>query len=159
MLLLADCICFANPCSKFVVEFRQTVQPKRVQMISRRESFNPQKAWALHASRENKVTDEIVVPHLHGDERHTHLKGDARFLWQHFYGTTFPDHFREGIEYVAHVRALSGEVRLQTDIAARVTLVAIGEAPAAFRAKPKRRKLFRGARHSSAEVRLVRTRN
>lgn len=84
MLLLADCIRFANPCGKFVVEFRQTIQPKRVQMISRREGFNPQKAWALSASRENKVTDEIVVAHLHDDERHTHLKSDARFLWQHF---------------------------------------------------------------------------
>lgn len=68
MLLLAHCISFANPPRKFVVEFRQPVESKSVQMISGRESLDAGKARMLNPARQNKVTDEKVLAHLHGDE-------------------------------------------------------------------------------------------
>jgi hypothetical protein len=68
MLLLSHGIRFANPRCKFVVEIQETVEPKRVQVISRREGFDAQKTRMIKPARKNKVTNEKVAAHLHGDE-------------------------------------------------------------------------------------------
>jgi hypothetical protein len=41
VLLLAYRIRFANPAGKLIIEFIKTVDPKRVQVISGRESLKP----------------------------------------------------------------------------------------------------------------------
>jgi hypothetical protein len=110
MFLLSHCIRFADPRRKLIIEFGQTVEPKRVQMISRRKSLNAGKARMLNTARENKVTDEVVTPHLHSDERHPHLKSYAGVFWQHLHWPTFLNHRGERVEQLPHVLALSREV-------------------------------------------------
>ena len=68
MLLFSNCISLANPRGKLVVELRQTIDSKRMQMISGGERLDAGKAWMLNAPRKNKVTDQVVSAHLHGDE-------------------------------------------------------------------------------------------
>src|SRR5215831_18123362 len=116
-------------------------------MISRRESLHTHKTRMLKPPRQNKVTNEIVAAHLYGNEGHSHLKGDARLLRQHFHLPTFSNHLCERIKQFTNVLALSRKVRLQADVAARMTLIAIRETASAFRAAPKRWQLFRRARH------------
>jgi len=68
MLLLSDGIGFTNPRRKLPIEICQTVESKRVQMISRREGFDAGKARMLNPARKNKVSDEIVSAQLHRNE-------------------------------------------------------------------------------------------
>ena len=68
MFLLSDGVRFANPRCKLFIEIRKTVNPKCVQMVSRRERFEAHEARTLNPSGENKVTDEMVSAHLHRDE-------------------------------------------------------------------------------------------
>ena len=82
MFLLSHCISLPNPRGKFVVELCQTIDTKRMQMISRREGLDAGNARMLNPARKNKVTDEIVSAHLHGDKGHPYLKGNARLFWQ-----------------------------------------------------------------------------
>jgi len=68
MLLLSYCISFTNPGGNLRVKFRQRVEPKRVQVISRREGFDSRKPRMLNAARKDKMTNQMISSHLHGDE-------------------------------------------------------------------------------------------
>lgn len=98
MFLLSHCIRFADPRRKLIIEFGQTVEPKRVQMISRRKSLNAGKARMLNTARENKVTDEIVAAHLNGDERYANLERNPSLFGQNFYRPAFLNHRGERVE-------------------------------------------------------------
>jgi len=68
MLLLSDCISFADPRCKLIIEIRKTVHAERVHVISWRESLHAQKTAILNTAGKDKVADEVISPHLHGDE-------------------------------------------------------------------------------------------
>jgi len=57
MPLRSNCIRFPDPRGELVVELRQTVEPKRVQMISWRERFDAREASMLNAASKDKVTN------------------------------------------------------------------------------------------------------
>jgi hypothetical protein len=142
MLLFAHSICFASPRRELIIEIRNAVEPKRVQMILRREAFDARKPRMLNPPRKHKVADEIVAAYLHGDERHSHLKSDPGFLRQDLYRATLLDHRSQRVEQPSHVLTLTYEMRFQSDVAARMTLVPIGKASAAFGAAPECWKAF-----------------
>jgi hypothetical protein len=106
-------------------------------MISRRECFDAREPWVIEPAREYEVTNEIVSPHLHGDERHAHLKGDPSFLRKNLYRTAFLDHRCESVEQLAHFLRFTNEMRFQADVATGMTLVAIGEASTALGTSPQ----------------------
>ena len=107
-------------------------------MISRRDGFDAQESRILNAAAKNKVANQIVAAHLNCDERHTHLKRDAGFLRQNLYRPTLFDPRYKFSEQLTKLFALARKVRLQSDVTARVCLVAISETPAALGAPPKR---------------------
>jgi len=110
VLLLAHRISFAHPSRELIIKFRPVVQTERVQMISRRESLDAGETRMLDEARKNKVPDEVVSPHLNRDERHAHLKGNARFLRQYLNRPAVRDHLRQRIKQFAHVLALANEM-------------------------------------------------
>src|SRR5436189_6427459 len=110
MLLLSHGISFVNPRRKLIIEFLKTVDPKRVQMISLRKGFHAGKPRMLNPAGKNKVTNQIISPHLHRDERHAHLKRNTGLLRQDLHRPALLDHRCECIEHFTNLFALAGEV-------------------------------------------------
>ncbi len=76
MALLAHSVGFGEPGSNFVVHFVHIFETKGVQMISRRESFDPAKARVLQPSRQDDVSVDPILPDDEGSETHPDLESD-----------------------------------------------------------------------------------
>jgi hypothetical protein len=110
MALLANAICLGKPGGDFIIDFLDVLEAKGVQMISRRESFDPAKARMFQAARQDHVAIDPISPDHEGGETHPDLKCDARFLGEN---GDRPIAFRHGeqlIENRPDNRRFAGEV-------------------------------------------------
>ena len=80
MALLANSVGFSEPGGDFVIDLVHALEAKRVQMISRGESFDAAKARVLQASRQDDVAVDPILPDDECGETHPHLESDPRFL-------------------------------------------------------------------------------
>ena len=83
MALFAHPIGLGKPCSYFAVDIFDAGETKGVQMVSRRESFDPAEARILQASREDNVAVHPVFPDYERREAHADVKRDSGLLRQH----------------------------------------------------------------------------
>src|SRR5215468_4595620 len=102
MLLLSHRIGLTHPGGELIIKLLATIQTERMQMVSRREGFDAREARVIDPARKHEMANQIVLPHLHSDERHPHLKGDPRLLRKNLYRTALLDHRRQRVEHVAH---------------------------------------------------------
>ena len=143
MALLADSIRFREPRSHFIVDLVDALESERVKMISRRESFDAPEARVLHASRENDVAVDPVLPNDERGKAHSDLESDPRLLGQdRDWSVLFRD-FQQFVENGANIFGLTSKVRRERMPAAGVRLIAIGESAAAIGTTPQRRQPFR----------------
>jgi hypothetical protein len=82
MPLLADLVGFREPGGDFVIDLIHGFEPKRVEMISRRESLNPPETRMLETTRQDDVAVHPVSANDERRETHAHVKGDARLFGQ-----------------------------------------------------------------------------
>jgi hypothetical protein len=149
MALLADAICLSEPRCDFIVDLIDLLESKRMQMISRRESFDAAKARILQAPRQNNVAVHPVLPNDECCETHPNLESDPRFLWQNRDRSVLLRNFQELVEDGADIFRLTGKVRRECMSPAAVRLISIGELPSAIRTPPHRWLAIRSSDRSS----------
>jgi len=107
-----------------------------VQMISRRESFDPAKARMVEATRQDNMAVHPVSPNDEGRKAHPNVKRDPCFFREHSHPAVLLRDRQQLIEDCAHDRWFSSEMGRQRVSAAGVRLVPIRKFPPAFRAAP-----------------------
>jgi hypothetical protein len=137
MSLLADTVGFSEPGGDFVIDLSHALEPKRVEMISRRKSFNAPEARIFEAAGEDDVAVHPVSPNDESREAHAHVKGDTRLFGEDGDRAIRPGDREEFVEDGADGGRFSSEMRRQGVTAARMRLITIGELPPAARAAPQ----------------------
>ena len=136
MPLLADLVGLRQPGRDFVIDLIQVLEPKGVEMISRRKSLDAPETRMLETTRQD---DMPVYPIFANDERgetHAHLKGDACFLGQNSDRAILSGNRQQLVEDGAHYGRCAFEMSGQRVTAARMRLIAICKLPPAIRATP-----------------------
>jgi hypothetical protein len=139
MTLFAHSIRFGEPRGDFIIDFVDVLETKRVKVISRRESFDPAKAWALETTREDDMTVDPVSANDERGETHADVKRDPGFLRQNGDRSVFLRDGQQLVEDRADGFRLTGEMRGEGVSPAGVRLIAIRERAPATRTAPERR--------------------
>lgn len=82
MSLLAHQVGLGEPGGDFVIDIINAIEPKCVQMIPRRKSFDAAKSWIFETAREYDVAIHPISPNDKRRETHAHLKCDPRLFGQ-----------------------------------------------------------------------------
>jgi hypothetical protein len=98
MALFADSIGFGEPPRDFVVDLVDALETKGVEMIPRRESFDPAETRILQAPGQNNVAVDPVSPDHESSETHPDLERDPGFLRQDSDGSVLLRQGQEPIE-------------------------------------------------------------
>lgn len=138
MALFAHPVCLGEPGGNLVIDFLNALETKRVQMISRRESFDPAKARMFEATRQDHMTVHPIFPNDESRETHPDLEGDPRLFGQNRDRAIPPSEREQFIEDCSHVLRFAGEMGSKRISPAGMRLVSIGELPSAIWAAPQR---------------------
>jgi hypothetical protein len=157
MALLADPIRFGEPISDFVIDLVYALETKGVQMISRRESFDPAEARTLQTSRQDDVAVDPIPANDERCETHADLESDPRLFREDDDRSTPLCDRQQFVEDRADALRLSCEMRCERGAApARVGLIPIRKLPTTLWAAPQfrarlvsRRGSFRSSDRSS----------
>jgi hypothetical protein len=139
MPLFAHSIGFGEPSYDLLVDVVDALETKRVEMISRRESFDAAKARILQTTRQHNVAVHPVSADNEGGETHAHVKRDPGFLRQDSDRSGFLRDGQQLVEDCADGFRLAGKMRGERVATAGVRLIAIREGPSATRTTPERR--------------------
>jgi len=135
--LLADGVSLLKPGIQFRVHLLDPLQPKVVDVVSRRDGIDPPEAGMLEPARQDHVAVDPIAPRSQLRERHSDLEGDPCLFWQNPNRTNSANACANGIEDGTNAGILAGEVRCEVVSSARVLLVSIGERALAARAHPQ----------------------
>jgi hypothetical protein len=127
MALLAHSVGFREPRGDFSADLIDALEPKCVQMIARRESFDAAKARILQATRQDHVAVHPVFPNDECCETHPDLESNPRLLWQDCDWPVFFRDFQQLVEDDADIFRLTGKVRRERISPTGVGLIAIGK--------------------------------
>src|SRR2546423_15244033 len=83
MALLTNLICLGQPCGHFRVHVINALEPKGMQMISRREGFDAPEAAILNSTRENDMAVHPVPSNNERGKTHPHLKRNTCLFGEH----------------------------------------------------------------------------
>jgi hypothetical protein len=135
--LLADLVCFGEPDRNFVIDLVNALEPKRVEMISRRESFDAPETGMFETTRQD---DMAVYPISANDKRretHPHMKCDPRLFGQNGDRPILSRDLKQLVEDGAHGGRFAFKMSSKRVTAARMRLIAIRKCPATVRTSPK----------------------
>ena len=138
MPLLADLVGLFKPGRDFVIYVIHVLEPKGVEMISRRKSLDAPETRMLEAARQDDMAVHPISANDERSETHPHLKCDPRFLGQDSDRAIFSGDRKQLVEDGAHRDRFAFEMRGQRGTAAGMRLIAIGESTAALWAAPER---------------------
>ena len=110
MALLAHSVSFGEPGGDFVINLIDALETEGVQMISRRESFDPAEARVLQTSRQDDVAVDPILPDDERSETHADLKSDPRLFREDDDGAVLLGDGQQFVEDRAHDRGLAGEM-------------------------------------------------
>lgn len=111
MELLTNLIRLGQPGGDFRIDVIDALEPEGMQVILRREGFDPPEAGIFQATRKH---DMAVNPFLSNDERgktHPDLKRNSGFLWENGDWPVSTGDTQELVENGANDRRLSLEMR------------------------------------------------
>ncbi|HVF72042.1 MAG TPA: hypothetical protein VM940_10595 [Chthoniobacterales bacterium] len=153
MPLRAYLVCFGEPTSDFVVDFLDVLDPKGVEMIARRKSFDAPESRIFQTAREDDVAVDPVSPDHKSGEAHSNMERDPRFFRQNRQRAIRFGDAQQCVENFPDRLRFTVEVGAKPGAAASVRLVTVGECPPAFRATPKRKARLSGSDSSSGNGR------
>jgi len=136
MPLLADQICFRQPCPEVHVDLAGMAQAKDVHMVAGRDGLDPAKARVLKSSREHDVSVQPLLPRRRSREGHPDLKGDAGLLRQDPNWADTSDRRYNLVEEGSNLWRFSPEMISETIAAARMRSVSVREVTSAAFATP-----------------------
>jgi hypothetical protein len=110
MALLADPVGFGEPGGDFVIDLVHPLETKGVQMISRREGFDPAEARVLQASRQDDVAVDPILPGDERSETHPNLECDPSLFGENDDRSTPLRDRQQFVENRAHDRRLADEM-------------------------------------------------
>jgi hypothetical protein len=128
MTLFAYSVGLGEPGGDFVIDLIDPLETKGVQMISRRESFNPAEAGVLQPPGKNDVALDPILPDDESRETHPDLERDPRLFREDDYRSTplcDRQQFAEDRADVLRLFCKMGRERVPAP--ARVRLIAIGK--------------------------------
>src|SRR5688500_1971554 len=125
MALLADLVSLRQPGLNLVINLIHALEPKRVEMISRRERLDAAETRTLETPRQDDMAVYPISANDKCGETHAHVKGDPRFLGQDGDRSIPAGHRKQLVEDGAHGGWFAAEMRHQRVTAAGVRLIAI----------------------------------
>jgi hypothetical protein len=137
MALLAHSIRFDEPGSDFAIDLIHALEPKCMEMISRRKSLDSPETRVFQAARQD---DMAIHPFLANHKRrktHADLKCDPRLFGQDDDRAVLPGYRKQLVEDDADGGRFTAEMGSERVTAARVRLIPVRECPAAALASPK----------------------
>ena len=137
MALLADLVSLRQPGRDFVIDLIHALEPKRVEMISRRKSLDTPETGMLETPRQDDMAVYPISANNERGETHAHVKGDPRFLGQDGDRSILAGHQNQFVEDGAHGGWFTAEMRGQRVTATGMRLIAIGKLPPALGAAPE----------------------
>ena len=131
VLLLTDAIRLGQPCAEVRVDVAEVTNAERVNMVARRDSFDPAKPRMLQTPRQDDVTIEPLAARRNLRERHADLERDAGLLGLHAYRSELSQRHEYSIKKLSNPRFLSFKVALERVTPARMCLAPVGESASA----------------------------
>ena len=110
MALLTNLIRLGQPCGHFGIHLISALEPKRMQMISRRERFGAPEAAIFNATREHDMAIDPVPSNNERGKTHPHLKRNPCLFREDDDWPVFPGDPQELVENSANGRRLSFEM-------------------------------------------------
>lgn len=141
MTLLTNAVRLGEPGGYFVIDLREALETKRMQMISRRKRFDSTKPCAPQTTRQNDVAVHPTSTDHECRETHSNLKCDSCLFRE---DCDRPVPLRDAQQFVedgAHGRWLPGEMRGERISPAGMRLISIRKLPPAIRTAPQFRQV------------------
>ena len=110
MALLTNLICLGQPCGHFRIHVINALEPKGMQMISRRERFDAPEAAIFNATREHDMAVDPVSSNNERGKTHPNLKRNPCLFREDDDWPVFPGDPQELVENSANGRRLSFEM-------------------------------------------------
>src|SRR5438105_2172169 len=120
MALLTNLICLGQPGGHFGIHVISSLEPKGMQMISRRECFDAPEAAIFNATSEHDMAVDPVPSNNERGKTHPHLKRNPCLFWKHGDWPVFPSDVQELVENGANGRRFSFEMRRERIAATRM---------------------------------------
>src|ERR1044071_6275546 len=108
-----------------------------MQMISRRERFDPPEAAILHPTSEHDMAVDPVPSNNKRGKTHPHLKCNPCLFWKHGDWPVFPGDAQQFVENGANGRRFPFEMGRERIAATRMRLVPVCKLAVAFRTTPQ----------------------